>query len=58
MEHLITAAENNKDVTVLMELRARFDEQNNIDWSARLEESGCRVIYGLEGFKVHSLKYA
>lgn len=54
MEHLITAAENNKDVTVLMELRARFDEQNNIDWSARLEESGCRVIYGLEGFKVHS----
>ena len=54
VEHLITAAENNKDVTVLMELRARFDEQNNIDWSERLEEAGCRVIYGFDGFKVHS----
>ncbi len=53
-EQLIAAAENGKDVTVLMELRARFDEQNNIDWAERLEEAGCRVIYGFEGFKVHS----
>lgn len=54
VESLIEAAENNKDVTVLMELRARFDEQNNIDWAERLEEAGCNVIYGFEGFKVHS----
>lgn len=54
IEYLVAAAENNKDVTVLMELRARFDEQNNIDWSETLEEAGCKVIYGLEGFKVHS----
>ena len=53
-EHLIAAAENGKDVTVLMELRARFDEQNNIEWAERLEQSGCRVIYGFEGIKVHS----
>jgi len=53
-EQLIAAAENGKDVTVLMELRARFDEQNNIDWAERLEEAGCRVIYGFEGFKVHA----
>ncbi|WP_242844298.1 polyphosphate kinase 1 [Candidatus Soleaferrea massiliensis] len=53
-EYLITAAENGKEVTVLMELRARFDEQNNIEWAQRLEEAGCRVIYGLDGFKVHS----
>lgn len=43
-----------KEVTVLIELRARFDEQNNIDWSERLEEAGCRVLYGFEGYKVHS----
>lgn len=54
VEHLCTAAENGKDVTVLMELRARFDEKNNIEWAERLEESGCRVIYGFDGFKVHS----
>ena len=48
------SAENGKEVTVLIELRARFDEQNNIDWSERLEEAGCRVIYGFEGYKVHS----
>lgn len=54
IEYLVDAAENNKDVTVLMELRARFDEQNNIDWSETLEEAGCKVIFGLEGFKVHS----
>lgn len=53
-EQLIAAAESGKDVTVLMELRARFDEQNNIEWAERLEEAGCRVIYGFEGFKVHS----
>ncbi len=53
-ESLIDAAENGKEVTVLMELRARFDEQNNIDWAERLEEAGCTVIYGSEGFKVHS----
>lgn len=54
VEYLCAAAENGKEVTVLIELRARFDEQNNIDWSERLEEAGCRVIYGLEGYKVHS----
>ena len=54
VEYLVEAAENNKDVTVLMELRARFDEQNNIDWAERLEEAGCNIIYGFEGFKVHS----
>ncbi len=54
VEYLCAAAENGKDVTVLIELRARFDEQNNIDWSERLEEAGCRVIYGFEGYKVHS----
>jgi polyphosphate kinase len=47
-------AENGKDVTVLMELRARFDEANNIAWAERLEEAGCTVIYGSEGFKCHS----
>ncbi|MGD6731771.1 MAG: polyphosphate kinase 1 [Pleomorphochaeta sp.] len=54
VEYLCIAAENGKDVTVLIELRARFDEQNNIDWSQRLEEAGCKVYYGFEGFKVHS----
>ena len=54
VEYLCAAAENGKEVTVLIELRARFDEQNNIDWSERLEEAGCSVIYGFEGYKVHS----
>ena len=54
VEYLCAAAENGKEVTVLIELRARFDEQNNIDWSERLEEAGCHVIYGFEGYKVHS----
>lgn len=54
VEYLCAAAENGKEVTVLIELRARFDEQNNIDWSERMEEAGCRVIYGMEGYKVHS----
>lgn len=51
---LIEAAENGKEVMVLMELRARFDEENNIEWSKRLEEAGCRIIYGLDHLKVHS----
>lgn len=54
VEYLCAAAENGKDVTVLIELRARFDEQNNIDWSERLEEAGCTIIYGFEEYKVHS----
>lgn len=54
VEALIEAAENGKEVVVLVELRARFDEENNIEWSKRLEEAGCRVIYGLGGIKVHS----
>lgn len=54
IEYLAAAAENGKDVTVLMELRARFDEQNNISWAERLEEAGCTVLYGFEGIKVHS----
>lgn len=54
VEYLCRAAENGKEVTVLIELRARFDEQNNIEWSERMEEAGCRVIYGFEGYKVHS----
>jgi len=53
-ESLIHAAENGKEVIVLMELRARFDESNNIEWANRLEEAGCRVIYGLVGYKCHS----
>lgn len=51
---LIRAAENGKEVDVLVELRARFDEANNIDWSRRLEEAGCRILYGLDNLKVHS----
>ncbi len=51
---LCRAAENGKDVLVLMELRARFDEENNLVWSKMLEDSGCQVIYGMEGFKCHS----
>lgn len=54
VDHLVTAAENHKEVTVLMELRARFDEANNINWTDILEEAGCNIIYGLEDFKVHS----
>ncbi|MGI6072259.1 MAG: polyphosphate kinase 1 [Lachnospiraceae bacterium] len=51
---LCCAAENGKEVLVLIELRARFDEENNLEWSKMLEESGCQVIYGTEGFKCHS----
>ena len=54
VEALIEAAENGKDVVVLVELRARFDEENNIEWSRQLEDAGCRIIYGLDGMKVHS----
>ncbi|MGN0328810.1 MAG: polyphosphate kinase 1 [Lachnospira sp.] len=54
VEALIDAAENGKEVVVLVELRARFDEENNIEWSRRLEEAGCRIIYGLDHLKVHS----
>lgn len=54
VEYLSAAAENGKDVLALMELRARFDEANNINWAENLEDAGCRVIYGCEDFKVHS----
>ncbi len=54
VDALIRAAENGKEVIAVVELRARFDEENNIDWSKRLQESGVSVIYGIEGYKVHS----
>ena len=54
MNYLSMAAKMGKDVTVLMELRARFDEENNINWAEFLQDAGCKVIYGMEGFKVHS----
>lgn len=54
VKYLVEAVENNKEVTVLMELRARFDEANNIDWAEELERAGCNVIYGFERYKVHS----
>lgn len=53
-ESLIRASENGKEVIVLMELRARFDEDNNIFWSSRLEEAGCKIIYGFDHYKCHS----
>ncbi|MDO5791657.1 MAG: polyphosphate kinase 1 [Coriobacteriia bacterium] len=53
-EALIAAAESGKQVTALFELRARFDESNNIEWSQRFEEAGCNVIYGFRDYKVHS----
>lgn len=54
IKHLCAAAENGKHVTVLVELRARFDEQNNIEWANELEEAGCKIIYGIDRYKCHS----
>ncbi len=53
VQYLCAAAENGKDVVVIVELRARFDEQNNIDWATTMEKAGCKVIYGIDGYKVH-----
>ena len=54
VKHLCAAAENGKNVTVLVELRARFDEKNNIEWARALEEAGCRILYGADKYKCHS----
>lgn len=54
VQSLCTAADNGVDVTVVLELRARFDERNNIDWATRLEEAGCTVLYGVDDYKIHS----
>lgn len=54
VEYLCAAAENGKEVTAVIELRARFDEQNNIQWAERMEEAGCTILYGAENIKVHS----
>ncbi len=54
VKHLCAAAENGKSVTVLVELRARFDERNNIEWAQALEDAGCKILYGAEGYKCHS----
>ena len=57
MNYLSMAAKMGKDVTVLMELRARFDEENNINWAEFLQDAGCKVIYGMEGYKSSFQKF-